>query len=167
MQQNTPYRFVLLLCRCFCARPRTGWHAGSILELNCFIHEALWSVTITNPQGHYALWFAGVNISSLGCCPSTCRSLWWCLLLSIMQVCRSFIAYYIGLSLPFRVTLCSILRQLIPCPSFFNLTNLQNLGTRLTKQNDIHNKVNSILNTRNACYPSIQNLSFLCLLSNN
>jgi hypothetical protein len=40
------------------------------------------------------------------------------------------------------------------------------LGTTLTNQNDIHDEIKSRLNSGNACYYSVQNLSS-CLISKN
>jgi hypothetical protein len=37
----------------------------------------------------------------------------------------------------------------------------------LTNQNDIHDEIKSILNLGNACYHSVQNLLFSCLISKN
>jgi hypothetical protein len=40
-------------------------------------------------------------------------------------------------------------------------------GTTLTNKNDIHDEVKSRLNSGNACYYSVQNLSFSRLISKN
>jgi hypothetical protein len=42
--------------------------------------------------------------------------------------------------------------------SFENATKFRHLGTTLTSQNDIHDEIESRLNSRNACYYSVQNL---------
>jgi hypothetical protein len=41
------------------------------------------------------------------------------------------------------------------------------LGTTLTNQNDIHDEIQSTLNSGNACYYSVQNLLSPCLISKN
>jgi hypothetical protein len=51
--------------------------------------------------------------------------------------------------------------------SLENVVQFKFLGTTVTNQILIHDKIKSKLNSGNACYHSVQNLSFSCLLSKN
>jgi hypothetical protein len=48
--------------------------------------------------------------------------------------------------------------------SFENMSKFKHLGMTLMYQNDIHDEIKSRLNSRNACYHSIQNLLPSCLI---
>jgi len=51
--------------------------------------------------------------------------------------------------------------------SFEKMEQFQHLGTTLTNQNSIQEKIKSRLKSRNACYHSVQNLVYFCSLSKN
>jgi hypothetical protein len=44
-----------------------------------------------------------------------------------------------------------------------NVANFLNLGTKVTNQNDIHEEINRTLNSGNACYHSVESLSYRLL----